>query len=311
MNDYDDVREERSGFPVWLLVAGLVFGLGILAVVGLGVGGFWYVQAQRREAMMQAEEAMYETDRARAESEATLARARAAAAEAQARLEEPRPGELADLWRWPPALRERFAGRAFGDRLDPDLRAAYAREENYPAQVRAVAGLAAPARIADEKAVIHPVTDWGQAVPSSEDVWLAAEDLTVRAELLRAVAAVNRDRTGPDLPVSVVESIAVGSPASDVRLKPARFSDPDEALTPAGQARLRYIAVTDRLRRLPVRLVLVANAAAADDVSVELARSRLRFRQARLGTLGVEGAPGRVRLTVEGVVTLVERPPVP
>jgi hypothetical protein len=301
---------ERSSDPTWV-VAGGVLVLVVLLVLGLGGAGFfWYVRAQRQAAMVAAEQAMYDAEQAQRAAE----KARAAGA-GQAWIDDDAWAELWEeqkgLWAWPPVLRERFVRHTFGDELDADLRDVYAREENYPAQVRALTGLIAPARFGDKspQGVVGHFNSTGGPPPSSEDVWLAAETLAVRAELLRAITSVNKWRSHPA--VTVIEEVAQGSDAlAAAALHPARFSADAPPFTASGQSRLRYTALGDRVRRLPVRVVVVLEDAAVPDVlaALRLCRLQVRLRENEKVRSSDLIGPNTVRLRVSGVASLAERP---
>jgi hypothetical protein len=114
-----------------------------------------------------------------------------------------------DLLTWPPEVQEKLAPLKFGTDLvkDPGVRSNYARKDVYDPQIDQLANMFRTKVIAgkDEKIfdavefkggwkkVLTYVKDW-QAKgkpPSSEELWLAQEDIWLQRELLKALLEAN------------------------------------------------------------------------------------------------------------------------
>ena len=107
----------------------------------------------------------------------------------------------ANFMTWPPALAEKLKDAYFGDPIDTRLRADYTKEEQYASQIDPIIDLVQPVSSTGDGVVqcasgnwnsFLQTADWtSNPTPSTEEIWLAQEDLWVQRELLRIVREAN------------------------------------------------------------------------------------------------------------------------
>ncbi|HEY1376365.1 MAG TPA: hypothetical protein VGF55_06200 [Gemmataceae bacterium] len=115
-------------------------------------------------------------------------------------------GGQVGLFRWPAALahlnalmnppdQSAPAKLYFGDPITDRDRSTFRSPEVYLAEYNKLPDIIAPAEFADrswQKVLAPRYTDWSKtAVPSTEEAWLALEDLCVQREVLQDIHAVN------------------------------------------------------------------------------------------------------------------------
>lgn len=199
-----------------------------------------------------------------------------------------RLAEQKNILSWPPG----FTAAAG---LDPSLGGATLtteecrafRDRFYPEQWRLLESAVGTLPLGGPLArVLGRVADWPEQ-PSAEDCRVAQEDFCVRRELLAAV----RKAAGRGASVKRVEFVDSGQAVRDGQLF-------------VGHGRYLHRATPGR--RLPVRLVLLMETAGVQHLLVEVANSPLRIQLSKVDRDPLEGEAGAVRLTLCGVVSLVE-----
>lgn len=98
----------------------------------------------------------------------------------------------AGLIRWPDRLNQ-LDRLYFGDKLGEDYRTIFRETDVYLGEYKDLPSIIAPTQFLSEDwtRVLRHVADW-QKLPSSEDCWLALENLCVQREILRDIHAVNQ-----------------------------------------------------------------------------------------------------------------------
>jgi type II secretory pathway pseudopilin PulG len=225
-----------------------------------------------------------------------------------------------DAFTWPKEVAEHFAKLAFGDPLDFERgrHLIRYRREGYDTQIEPIWMLLDPLTVDDKGEVKGKVdTNWQivqpvqwDHMPTTNEAWLAQEDLWVRREIIRVVAEVNKPATGwRDAAVRTLLEIAIGRPALDTRTKAQLFAESKDLVSPfpesaagtdptaaaafGGRGRstvrldpVRYLENTEQYRVLPVKVSAFVDQMKITEVLGALSNSRLRYTivQAGFGT---------------------------
>jgi hypothetical protein len=111
-----------------------------------------------------------------------------------------------DLWKenwdrqkkyftWPATkngIFDKYADLKYGDRLRETSNEFEDFKSNYHEMFRQMAGRVKPTRFAGEWiSVLRWVSDWGQRVPTPEQIWVAMEDVWIQRALLEPIKTVN------------------------------------------------------------------------------------------------------------------------
>ncbi|MEZ6141255.1 MAG: hypothetical protein R3B84_11855 [Zavarzinella sp.] len=147
------------------------------------------------------------------------------------------------LFYWPESLGEeqinKVTGKKFGDPIN-DSSFADAVKDRFIEGYEQLAKDVAPLQFGGgwQYAFDRPIMQWAKR-PSSEEIWLAREDLSVQAAVVRAIAKVNKD-------VSIMHR--VGAPNAPKVLMANRLTNPPPTNTE------RNVTVYNRIWRLDLRL---------------------------------------------------------
>jgi hypothetical protein len=217
-----------------------------------------------------------------------------------------------ELFTWPKEVAKEFGSLAFGEKLDFDRgqHLTRYRREGYATQLEDIWLQLDPLRIDENSGKLSGRIDAPRGVlrfrtwasdPTSEDAWLAQEELWIQREFFQAIGSINRTaKEWRDSPVRRLLTLEIGpaglSAKSRIQGVSLVSAFGDQAATtsvsggvqPTGRAAtrgsatggypaVRYLAVTEQCRDVPIGLSLIVDQMRIPVVLAALSNLRLRF----------------------------------